>query len=405
MGTERFPLVFYRSFYVYRMDVSYILNHLGEERENYFQSVTPPVIQSSNFAFKTVEDLRAAFTNEKAVHLYTRGNNPTTEILRKKIAALAGADDALVFSSGAAAVTAAIMANVKAGEHVVCVKKPYSWTSKLFQKFLPRYGVTATMIDGTLPENYVKASTPETRIWFLESPNSFTFELQDIAAIARLAKERNIITIIDNSYCTSLGQACIKMGIDLEVHSATKYYGGHSDVVAGFVIGSQPLMDKIFASEFLNGGAILSPHDAWLLIRSMRTLPLRLDRIRSNTEKVVAFMKNHPQVEKVIYPFDDDFAQVLLARQQMKWCGGLFTAHIKAKSIEEVETFCNSLKAFLMAVSWGGHESLLIPACSFYPKHAFDSSVFSYNTIRFYIGLEDVNFLIEDLKQAFKKIE
>src|ERR1700722_1333127 len=156
------------------MDISYILNHLGEERENYFNAVSPPIIQSSNFWSPDVASMRAAFQNERDIHVYTRGNNPTVLILRKKIAALAGAEDALVFSSGVAAIAGAVMANVKAGEHVVCVKKPYSWTDRLLNKFLPRFGVEATMIDGTNPQNFVDATKPNTRIWFLESPNSFT---------------------------------------------------------------------------------------------------------------------------------------------------------------------------------------------------------------------------------------
>jgi cystathionine beta-lyase/cystathionine gamma-synthase len=387
------------------MDISYILNHLGEEREEYFNAVAPPIMQSSNFAFRTVQALREAFVNEKNVALYTRGNNPTVSILRKKIAALAGADDALVFSSGAAAVAAAVMANVKAGDHVVCVAKPYSWTNKLLNSYLKRFHVSVTMIDGTSIQNFVDATAENTVLYFLESPNSFTFELQDIKAVVALAKAQNIVTVIDNSYCTSIGQCCIEMGVDIEVHSATKYYGGHSDVVAGFLIANQAMIDKVFGTELLNIGGVISPHDAWLLIRSMRTLPLRLAQLRKTTEAVVAFMENHPQVEKVIYPFSKSFPQFELAQEQMTWCGGLFTAEIKAKDSEQVELFCNSLQAFLMAVSWGGHESLIIPACSFYPKDDYRGSAFPFNTIRFYIGLENVDFLLQDLKQAFKKIE
>jgi cystathionine beta-lyase/cystathionine gamma-synthase len=326
-------------------------------------------------------------------------------ILRKKIAALAGADDALVFSSGAAAVAAAVMANVKAGDHVVCVAKPYSWTNKLLNSYLKRFDVSVTMIDGTSIQNFVDATTETTVLYFLESPNSFTFELQDIKAVAAFAKAQNIVTVIDNSYCTSIGQRCIEMGVDIEIHSATKYYGGHSDVVAGFLIANQAMIDKVFGTELLNIGGIISPHDAWLLIRSMRTLLLRLAQIQKTTEAVVAFMENHPQVEKVIYPFSKSFTQFELAQQQMTWCGGLFTAEIKAKDTEQIELFCNSLETFLMAVSWGGHESLIIPACSFYPKDDYRGSTFPFNTIRFYIGLENVDFLLQDLKQAFKKIE
>jgi len=386
------------------MDISYILNHLGEDRENYFNAVSPPVIQSSNFYFKDVESLRNSFTDEKKVHLYTRGNNPTIEILRKKIAALAGAEDALVFSSGIAAITAAVMANVKAGDHVVCIKKPYSWTKRLFKVFLPRFGVEATLVDGTNPQNFLNAIKLNTKLFFLETPNSVTFELQDIDAIVKMAGERSIVTVLDNSYCTSLGQRCIEKGIDIEVHSASKYYGGHSDVVAGYLMSSKRMIDRIFDSELLNLGAIISPHDAWLLLRSLRTLPVRLERIQATTEKIVAYMLQHQLVEKVNYPFSATFPQYDLAKKQMLWCGGLFSAQIKAKNIDQMEIFCNNLQRFLMAVSWGGHESLIIPSCSFYPKEHYDASVFPFNLIRFYIGLEEADILIADLEQSFKKI-
>ena len=386
------------------MDLSYILNHLGEERGQYFDAVAPPIIQTSNFYFKNVNSLRNAFPNEKDVHVYTRGNNPTVEILRKKIAALAGAEDALVFSSGVAAISAAVMGNVQSGDHVVCVKKPYGWTDKLLNRFLSRYGVTNIMIDGTSIENFVAAIHPNTKVIFLESPNSFTFELQDIKAVVKLAKERGIVTIIDNSYCTSIGQRCIDMGVDIEVHSATKYFGGHSDVVAGYLMSSRKMADKIFASELLNMGGIISPNDAWLMIRSLRTLPLRLERIQASTAKVVDFMEHHPQVERVIFPFSESHPQHSLAKEQMQWCGGLFTAIIKAKDTSQVETFCNSLKRFLMAVSWGGYESLIMPACSFQNRDDLELKDYPYNMIRFYIGLEEPQVLIEDIEQAFQKI-
>lgn len=387
------------------MDISYILNHLGEERENYFNAVSPPVIQTSNFCFNNVEGLRQAFLDEKNLHVYTRGNNPTVEILRKKIAALAGAEDALVFSSGVAAISAAVIANVKAGDHVVCVKKPYGWTHRLLDKFLSRFGVQSTMVEGTDTANFEKAIMPNTRVIFLESPNTFTFELQDLEAVVKLAKSRGIITVIDNSYSTSLGQRCIEMGIDIEVHSATKYYGGHSDVVAGYLISNKAMIAKIFDSEFQGLGGIISPSDAWLLIRSLRTLPLRLEQTRKTTWQIVNWLEQHPQVEKVIYPFLPSFPQYQLAKKQMLHGGSLFTMLIRAKNTEQVELFCNSLKRFLLAVSWGGHESLLIPACSFPKQQHYKEDVYHFNLIRFYIGLEDADTLTEDLKQAFAKIE
>lgn len=387
------------------MDLSYILNQLGEERSDYYNAMVPPIVQSSNFVSKDVETLRANFMQQLQVPVYTRGNNPTVDILRKKVAALAGAEDALIFGSGVAAIAAAVMAHVKAGDHVVCVQNPYSWTNKLLNELLSKYGVTCTMVDGRDVQNFANATTPNTTLYFLETPNTFTFELQDLKAIAKLARAKGITTIVDNSYATSLGQRCIEMGIDIEVHSATKYYGGHSDVVAGLLIGSAATIERIFVSEFMNIGGIIHPQDAWLLIRSLRTLPMRLEKIAKTTNEVVQFMETHPQVEQVIYPFSPSHPQYELAQKQMTWCGGLFTILLKAKDVEQVELFCNSLHNFLMAVSWGGHESLIMPACSFYPRNHDYKTGYPFNMIRFYIGLEDAKFLMEDLKQAFAKIE
>lgn len=382
------------------MDVSYIINQLGEEPEKYFGAVSPPVVQTSNFCFPTVSALRQAFQDEETSYLYTRGNNPTTEILRKKLAALAGAEDCLVFSSGVAAVTSAVMNGLKQGDHVVCVDKPYSWTKKLLTEYLPRFGVHTTFVDGRELKHIEKALTPHTRLIYLESPNSFTFELQDIETVCTLARSRNIRTVLDNSYCTSLGQQAIALGVDLEVHSGTKYYGGHSDVVCGIVLGSRQLIADMFRQEFMGLGGILGPHESWLMIRSLRTLPIRMQQIRQTTEQVVAFLHRHPKVEKILYPFLPDFPQYELARRQMQWCGGLFSVYFREMKRENVERFCEALQCFRMAVSWGGHESLIMPAVSFYPEDAIPEPPHATGMIRFYIGLETPELLIADIQQA-----
>src|SRR4029079_5169220 len=182
------------------MDLSYIINELGEERENYFNAISPPIAQTSNFAFKTVADLSKAFEDEMGGYLYSRGKNPTVEILRKKLAALDGAEDCLVFNSGAAAIFVAVLANVKAGDHIVSVDKPYTWAQKMFDNILPRFGVTTTYIDGRDIENFERAILPNTTVIYLESPNSWDFAIQDLKAVVELAKAENIVTIIDNSY-------------------------------------------------------------------------------------------------------------------------------------------------------------------------------------------------------------
>lgn len=386
------------------MDISYILNELGEEREHYFNAIAPPIVQTSNFKFNTVDDFRAALADEYQGNLYTRGFNPTVDILRKKLAALDGAEDALVFGSGIAAVSIPVLALLKQGDEVICVENPYSWTIKLFNDLLPKFGVKTTFVEGSDTTAIEAAITPQTKLIYLESPNTFSFEVQDLATIAQIAKANNIISMIDNSYCSPLYQQPIAYGIDLVAQSATKYLAGHSDVVAGVVTGKKQLIKKIFEKEYMNIGASVAPQNAWLLLRSLRTLPIRLEKITSNASKVIEYLEHHEKVEKVLHPFSATNKQLYLAKKQMKACGGLFSIVLKNSSLDKIETFCNSLKHILMAVSWGGYESLLIPACAGMSKANFNPTNKRHILIRIYVGLEEPEYIIEDLKQALEKI-
>ncbi len=387
------------------MDTAYIINELAEERENYFNAVSPPIMQTSNFVFNTVDELRNAFADEASTYLYSRGKNPTVDILRKKLAALDGAEDCLVFNNGAAATFAAVLANVKSGDHIVSVSKPYTWTQKLFNDILPRFNVNTTYIDGTSIENFERAVLPNTTLIYLESPNSWDYKLQDLKAVADLARAENIITVIDNSYCTPLYQKPIEYGIDLAMQTATKYISGHSDTLGGVLSGKKEIIEKIFNSEYMTVGSGIQPFNAWLLIRGLRTLPARLDRVTATTKKIVPFLKNHPKVESIIFPFDESFPQYQLAKKQMKEACGLLTFIIKADTIQKIEKFCNSLKHILMAVSWGGHESLVIPKCSGIAPNEFNAANAEHRMLRLYVGLEDADYLIKDLEQGFEKMD
>ncbi len=383
------------------MTISDIINQLGEERENYFNAVSPPIMQSSNFSYASVKCMKEALKNEYKIPVYTRGINPTVEILRKKLAALEGTEDALITSSGCAAISFAVIANLSQGDHVVCVRKPYSWTHTLFTVFLSRFGVQTTMVDGRDTENFRRAIKPNTRLFYLESPNSFTFELQDLEAISAIARKHDIITVIDNSYNTPLHLRPADFGIDIVVHTATKYLSGHSDVVAGVICGKEQMVRKIFSTELMTLGGIISPHDAWLMIRGMRTLVLRVKQSSESAQKIVEFLANHPQIEKVNYPFHHSFEQTELAHRQMKGCSGLFSVLLKTKSPDKIERFCESLKRFLMAVSWGGFESLVFPAIALNQgSDKGEEEQIPVNMVRFYIGLEDPADLIADLDQA-----
>lgn len=386
------------------MELSYILNELGEERSEYFNAVSPPIVQTSNFTFKTVSDFRQALGDEFDALLYSRGNNPTLDILRKKLAALDGAEDALVFSSGVAAISVPVLTLLRQGDHAVVVENPYSWTIKLFNELLPKFGISATFVDGSAVENIENAIRPNTKLIYLESPNTFSYELQDLRAIADLARQKGIFTMIDNSYCGPLYQQPISMGIDLVAQSATKYLGGHSDVVAGVVTGSRELISRIFNHEFLNIGPALSPHSAWLLIRGLRTLPLRMQRSFETAQVVTAWLEQHPAVDKVLWPFMPGFKQAELAKQQMIGCGSMFSFTLKNSSEQKIESFCNGLQHILMAVSWGGYESLVIPSIAGIVTTDYDQNNQRHQLIRMYAGLEDAGYLIKDLEQALERV-
>lgn len=386
------------------MDLSSIINELGEDRSLYFNTVAPPIAQASNFAFDTVADMEKVFADELSGYVYSRGRNPTIDILRKKLAALDGAEDCLVLNSGAAAIFAGVLPFVSSGDHIVSVKEPYSWARKLFDLILTRFGITTTYVDGGTLDSWKNATQDNTKFFYLESPNSWNYAIQPIGEVATFAKSRGIVTMIDNSYCTPLYQNVIGMGIDLAMQTATKYIGGHSDTLGGVLTGSRALIKKIFDTEFLAIGSGLQPFNAWLLLRGLRTLPLRLQRVEASTQTVLAFLKQHPRVKNLLFPFDPTFPQHELARKQMKAALGLITIELDVPDRESVVRFCEALQHILMAVSWGGHESLVIPKCAGIPAKDFDASNPEHRWVRLYVGLEEPDYIINDLKQAFDAI-
>lgn len=384
-------------------DLSFILNHLGEDREQGFHAVVPPIVQSGNFTYPTVAAMREAVAHEFERPIYTRGVNPTVATVRKKLAALEQAEDALLFSSGSAAIAAAVISFVRTGDHIVSVAKPYSWTKKLLQELLARFGVTHTFVDGTDPEHFRSAITPATRLFILESPNSMTFELQDLRAVSAIAEAHGILTLCDNSYNSPLFQRPIALGIDLVAHSGTKYLNGHSDVVCGVLAGSRAHMQQVLRQELMTLGAAPSPHDAWLLMRGLRTLELRMHRSADSAVEVAHFLASHPKVRQVNWPFLESHPQHALARQQMTRCAGLMSIRVKAEDIAGVERFSDALKRFLIAVSWGGYESLQYPVCAAAGPSGYQGDL-PWDLVRLYVGLEDPAVLIADLEQALALI-
>jgi len=368
----------------------FIFNLLSEES---FSSVTPPIFQTSNFRFSDVASFRAAMADEEHEILYSRGNNPTLNVLADKLGALDGGK-ALLFSSGMGAISTAILSVAKAGKHALCIQGAYSWTNTIFENILPNYGVDAEIAPAA---GLIQRIRPETCLVYLESPLTKTFEVCDIQAISVAAHQVGAVVMLDNSYSTPLLQRPMEWGVDFVLYSATKYIGGHSDAVGGVLVCREAYYSALFNKEFLAFGSIMSPFNAWLFLRGLRTLPLRLQRIEETTKKIIAFLEQHPAVEKVMYPGSHSREQTQLAERQMKGISGLFSLVLKNKSPEAMELFCNSLTYFRLAVSWGGHESLALPYVLW--KDSENSGM-----VRLSIGLESAETLIADLEEAFKQL-
>lgn len=370
------------------MDPKEIIYHLGEEFTDDYQPGSPPIHQTANYLFNNVESMREALIRENELPFYTRGTNPTLQLLCKKLAALESTEDALVFASGSAAVSAAVLAQVKSGDHIISTANPYSWTGKLLRNWLARFQMSVEFME---PETDLSTLIRgETSLIYIESPNSWTFESYDLEAIGDLAREKGITTILDNSYSTPLIQRPAESKIDLVVHSATKYLGGHSDVIGGVVCGSADQIKHIFNDTYMLLGGIASPGDAWLLLRSLRTLPQRLEAIQQSTREVIAFLEDQPGIARVLYPGPGKNIEAT----------GLFTFDLNTEDKTIVERFCNSLRAFKLGPSWGSFHSIAFPAIATIDSMNYHSDQVAINRIRLSVGLEDPKTLISDLANA-----
>lgn len=373
-------------------------------------SVVPPIYQSSLFTFENWDSIDKAFDDPFNNSIYTRGNNPSVSLVEEKIAILCGGERAKLFSSGMGAISSAILHFVKHGEHIISIKNVYGPANNFMNVYLKeKCNIETTFIDGKDIKDFENSIKDNTKLIYLESPSSAVFSLQDIKKVVALAKKNNIKTIIDNTWATPIFQRPLEMGIDLEIHSCSKYIGGHSDVVAGVAVGKEIDIRSIFDREHAFLGAKLSPFEAWLILRSLRTLKIRMLQHQENAIAVANFLNKHPKIKKVLYPGIESFEQYQLAKEQMSGFSGLMGFIIDSNNIDEIKNFFNSLKYFRIGVSWGGHESLIYaPAISYLkemPKEQFDNMGISLGVMRISVGLEEVNDLIDDLKQALKHIK
>jgi len=374
-----------------------VLLHYGEDH-HLMGAVVPPIFQNSLFVFPNVAAFRRGFTAgdpyEKGF-LYSRIHNPTLEIVERKLARLEGTDAAKVFGSGMAAISAAIFSAVKAGAHVVCVETVYGPTRQLLKDYLPKFNVSVTFVDGCDVDEVVGAIQPETTLIFLESPSSFLFRIQDLAAISAVARTRGITTVIDNSYASPLFQQPARHGIDIVVHSATKYLAGHSDIVAGALCTSADRMARILDNELALFGGILAPLPAWLLLRGMRTLAVRMRAHAETGDAVANWLSEHPAVERVHHVGRPDHPQRALIERQMSGHSGLLSFEPRNQDPVAVEAMVDRLRVFQIGVSWGGFESLVVPIAATCSKWSEPRQV-----VRLFCGLESPESLIRDLDQA-----
>jgi len=374
-----------------------------------YGAVVPPIYQNSLFTFDSWQSLSQAFDDKINNPIYTRGCNPTVVLAEQKIAALAHAEKAKLFASGMAAVSAGMLHFLNAGDHVITLNNIYGPAINLINDFLmPKMSVQASFISGTDIEEFAAHIRPNTRLIYLESPSSAVFSLQDLAKIAALAKQHNIFTMIDNTWATPLYQKPLSLGIDLELHSCSKYLGGHSDIVAGVLIGDAKLIDAIHVREYELLGAIMTPIEANMLLRSLRTLSLRMERHSANAQRIAAFLEKHPKIAKINYPGLISFSQRELANRQMTGFSGLLSFRLASEDLSQIQQFFNHLKLFQKGVSWGGHESLIYaPAIGYLkeqPPEQFAKMGLSLADMRISVGLESVEDLINDLSMALETI-
>lgn len=383
-----------------RIDETDELVCLGQEEDVASQggALAPPIVQTSLFAHESLDDLVANLASENRNHVYTRGQNPTVEAVEDKLARLERGEVCKAFGSGMAAVSAVLLGLLQAGDHVLFVNQTYGPTLQL-ARHLRKFGLEHDLLLELDLDSVRAAIKPSTRLIWLENPGTMLFRVLDVAGVAELARERGITTAIDNSWATPLFQKPLTEGVDLVVHSATKYLAGHSDLVAGALVGCAELMERIFYNAFLLQGGILAPFDAWLLNRGMRTLPVRMRRHHENGLAVAQFLENHSAVRRVFHPAIDPGQDSPLTAS-LTGFAGLLSLELAGGNYESVRRLVDGLKRFRIGVSWGGVESLVITPNSGKNQEALEALGIPAGTVRLSVGHESPEVLIEDLEGA-----
>lgn len=378
--------------------------HAGEEEG--VADVAPPIHVSSSFRFSSAEEAAQAFEVEDR-YIYTRWNNPTINQLEAKVAAIEGGEAALAAASGMAAVSTAVLTAVQAGDHVVASTGLYGGTLHFLRETLPRYGVAVSFATATDVSAFEAALRPNTRLIYLESPNNPALELNDIAAITALARERGILTMIDNTFATPINQKPLALGVDVVVHSATKYFCGHGDALGGVIVGTRDFIERARKETLRHFGGNISPFNAWLIARGMQTLPLRVARHNQNALRLAEWLAEDPRVAWVRYPWHPSHPQHDLARRQMPGGGGGVVVFEVKGGLQAGMHLLDRVRLCTQAASLGDTHTLIShPASTMLahvPPEVRRAGGVSDGLIRLAVGLEDVEDIIADLDQALGK--
>jgi Cystathionine beta-lyases/cystathionine gamma-synthases len=362
-------------------------------------AVSMPVYQNSLFAFDDYADFERSVAKEQFVPVYSRGANPTVAFLESKLAALERGERARCFASGMAAISATLHALLRTGDHVICVDQAYGPTRQFLNEMSNRYGVEVSFVGGRSADEFAAALRPNTRLIYLESPTSIRFQLQDLRAVTELARRAGALTVADNSWASPYFQQPLAMGVDLVIHSLSKYVSGHSDCIGGAVIGRAELIGEIFEKGYMLLGGIMTPQTAALMTRGLRTLPLRMERHHRSGLAVAEYLDRHPRVVRVNHPGLASHPQHELAKRQLSGYGSLFSFETEADA-DTMKKWAGALNYFRIGVSWGGFESLVT-------VHALDGNGDggSRSLIRLFVGMEDPDTLIEDMERAWKIVQ
>lgn len=382
------------------------LIHGGDFKDS-LGSATVPIYQTSTFVFESAEDGARCFSGESNGFIYTRIGNPTIGALESQIALLENGFGAIATSSGMGAVNTVYMTLLQQGAHVVSSAAVYGPSRVVLEQQYSRYGVQATFVNTANLEEIRKAIRPETRLLYIETPSNPTMDITDLEAAAKIAHEHNIPVAVDNTFSSPYLQRPLDLGADIVLHSMTKFINGHADIVAGIVIAKDEAMYKKLRSNMVNLGFNMDPHQAYLAIRGLKTLGIRLDRSQENAMKIAEYLEKHPKVEWVRYPGLPSHPQYELARKQMKGPGSMISFELKG-GVEAGRILMNNVKVAILAVSLGGVETLIQhPASMTHSKVSAEgkrTAGITDGLVRYSVGIEDVDDLIADLEQALAKV-